>query len=132
MRGNLLTDIKTAIITNITSTDRKIYFYGSANPAVILCSILFDDLINLSTIGDIASYLFSSSNGVTLRDTVVESGIVKTFNIWGRVNISDPINTSFITGTVGGLTSSADMRFNKINWQIGQNITITNLYLTMK
>ena len=132
MRSYLLTDIRTAIVTNILPVDRQIYFFGT-DPNIVLCSLLFNDLINLSTVGNKASYLFSANDGPTLRNTVVAADKVKTFKIWGKVNNSDPSpDQSFITGSVGGLTSSADMKFNKVDWQIGQNITITNLYLLMK
>lgn len=131
-KDRFLADLKTSIVTYIPNdADRNIYFYGNDFPEHI-CAIPFTDLVYDSISGNIARYKFKSYDGDILRSIVVRYGTVKRFKISGKVNSGDSIDTSFIEGTVGSLASSSDLRFNRIVWSEGMNITITDLYLIMK
>jgi hypothetical protein len=125
----LLADLRTSIVTYIT--DPHIYFYGNEIPEY-LCAVPFIDVIPYSIDGGIAKYRFMSNDGAILRNIVERNGVVKSFKIHGKVESGDSVDESFIEGSVGGLTSSADMRFNRISWSAGMNITISDLYMVMK
>jgi hypothetical protein len=131
-RKVLLTSVKDSLEA-VPEDDRAIYFYDSEG--TLLCTIFFYTLSTSATVGDKVECLFKSADSsTTIRGTVETAGIVKTFRIMGLTDLGEPesIDGDFITGTVGSLSSSADMKFNKTSWSEGMNITISNLYLVMR
>lgn len=132
MRSNkILADLTLSIVDYIEPDEPKIYFYDSSG-LVLLCEIPFLGLEQIASEAGIAKYLFKSNDGSVLRNIVSQTGVVRKFQIHGKVEIGDSVDNAFIEGTVGSLTSSADLRFNKTSWQSGMNITITDLQITMK
>jgi hypothetical protein len=133
MRQDLLGNLKDSIIA-VDSVDRAIYFYDDTEAEI--CRVYFNSIEDAGSSGDIATYQFFSLDGSsTMRGTVSTPGLVKTFKIKGILPgriYPDDVISNFITGTVGGFTSSADMKFNKTSWVAGMNISISNLYLVMK
>jgi len=133
MRSKILEGLADALVTNVPELERAIYFYDESGE-VELCKVYFYSVETPSTSGGKATYRFYAKDGSTvIRGTVGDNeGTVKSFKISGCVPPSTSPVDDFITGTVGGLTSSADMKFNKTLWQTGMNITISNLYLVMR
>lgn len=137
---NLIVDKREVLLASVKESlevvpvdDRAIYFFDIND--VRLCTIFFNQVSNPNVTGDKVTYLFKSlDDSSTIRGTVDVAGTVKTFKIFGATDLTQPelINLNFITGTVGALSSSADMKFNKTSWTIGMNITISNLYLVMR
>jgi hypothetical protein len=129
-RKILLASVKDSLEA-VPQDNRAIYLLDASGTT--LCTIFFGSVSDPSTTGDKATYLFKSiDDSVTLRGSVDIAGAVKTFRIMGVIPPSSIPIDNFITGTVGGLSSSADMKFNKTTWSEGMNITISNLYLVMR
>lgn len=124
----LLSDVQASIVTNIP--EPKISFYGD-DQETPLCVMYFSDAVSYSVAGNIATYQIVAQDGPVIRGVVAASGTVKSFRIPGKINIGDDVDELFITGTVGGTTSSADMKFNKIVWTVGMNIQVSDLFLSM-
>lgn len=129
-REELLASVKDSLEA-VPVEDRAIYFLDIDDNT--LCTIFFNSVSNPSTSGDKVTYLFKSLDGApTIRGTVEVPGAVKKFRILGMLTGGLTPNGNFITGTVGGLSSSADLKFNNTTWSVGMNITISNLYLVMR
>jgi len=123
LRKDMLDIIKASIEHG--SADQKIIFKDASD--VTLAEIEFQDLVDA---GD-AQYMFRSVDDTNiLKAVVVTDGRVATFVISGHDG-SD-VNPAALTGNVGTLTSTADIRFNKLDWSEGAGITITNLRIYVK
>lgn len=126
LRYNILSNIKEYIVDNISNP--LINFYS---PTELICSVPFDGMIPQNSYGTKAAYLFTKNDAPFLRNIVSASGTVQNFKISGLIpGYSQDDN--FIIGTVGAYSSGSDIKFNKINWVEGMNITLTNLVLVMK
>jgi len=108
-------------ITNIGIVE----FFNAAGTA--LCELSFDNYQIAPTATGNAILRFISIDGsYILKGTAHTSGIVSSFKIKGTDPLPVPVEDYIITGTVGNLTSSADLRFNITNWSDTTFITIEN------
>ena len=101
----------------------KVEFVDSGG--VPLCELEFDDMEIVSNGTDNSIMRLKSIDGsYILKSTVHTAGTVSEFKIWG----SNPhvIPQYILIGTVGTLTSSAELRFNIVNWVIGTFVSIEN------
>ena len=130
-RSDLLKNLRTYLVDNVPENNRYIYFYSSGSPNA-LCSLKYSDITTPSITGGKATYTFVAIDGVTLRNIVSLGGKVSSFKISGRVLIADSLDSEFVVGTVGSFSSSSDMKFNKLQWEVGMNVTVTNLMLVMQ
>jgi hypothetical protein len=90
-----------------------------------ICSIPYEGL-TLLTIGEKASLKFKApDDSFILRGAAAATGDVDNFIIYGQAS------NETVTGTVGGLTSSADLKFSRTNWEIGTFITIQDLVISL-
>ena len=97
----------------------KIEFFDSDD--VSLCELSFDDMEIVSTgTDDAIMRLKSIDESFTLKGTAHTIGVVSKFKILG--DSSEYI----LTGSVGTLTSSSELKFNKTSWSNGTFISIEN------
>ena len=129
LREDLIGKIREYIVTNLAVEERLINFFSSTSE--LLAQIPFDDLINQGNVGGKVSYLFNRVDSNILRYFTISSGTVQTFKIPGKLT-GGVLDENFIVGSVGAYSSNADMKFNRIYWSSGLNITITNLLMVMK
>ena len=131
---NIETSIKVAILDVIKSSlealpeiERIITFKDAVGTT--LSQVPFKELI-LSNSGDF--YLFSSGgiNSTTLRGDIVSTGAVATFEIEGEDTSS--VKTVILSGTVGSLTSQADLKVNRVNWVSGRVVVWNNLSIKVR
>jgi hypothetical protein len=113
---------------------KTIKFYSFDGPT-LLCEVPFDDL-EIYTDGDRVGYKFKYADGTkVLRGSVLASGTVAYFDIDGVVPAEDLIPAELVTdmihGTVGGLSTTADIRFNSLSWTGDVNISLSNLAILM-
>ena len=108
-------------ITNIGIVE----FFDAAG--VSLCELSFDDkYIAPTATGNAILRLMSIDGSYILKGTAHTSGIVSSFKILGK-SLTIPIPEDYIiTGTVGSLTSSADLRFNITSWSNTTFVSIEN------
>jgi len=108
-------------ITNIGIVE---FFDSGGNP---LCELSFDNYQIAPTATGNAILRFISIDGsYILKGTAHTSGIVSSFKILGK-SVTIPIPEDYIiTGTVGNLASSADLRFNITDWSNTTFVTIEN------
>lgn len=99
------------------------FFDNSGND---LCELEFDDMAIVSTGTDNAIMRLKSIDGsFTLKGTAHDPGTVSTFKILGTDPQIGP-DEYILTGSIGTLTSSAELRFNIVNWVDGTYVTIGN------
>jgi len=90
-----------------------------------ICTLTFKDLQPLE-IGEKAALKFiAPDDSYILRAAATADGVVDNFIIFGTGS------DIAITGTVGSLVSSADIKFSRTNWVSGTVITIQNLVLSL-
>jgi hypothetical protein len=131
LRTDMLSLVKTSILDGYSGhvPSKTIKFYSNT-PGTPLCVVEFSDL-ELDVVGQKVSYKFKSSDGsTTLRASVLAQGIVSYFVIDGILPNLTAVEQMLI-GTVGGLSSTADIRFNSLDWSIDSNLTMTDLSLVM-
>ena len=132
IRVQMLSLVVDAIETGHDSyiPEKKIRFYNSAHTK--LCEIEFDSL-NQNIEGDLVYYDFLSTDATnSLRGIVLVDGQAATFEIQGSIIGENLLDDTFITGTVGGITSkTADIKFNNVNWVADTSITISKLTLSL-
>jgi hypothetical protein len=131
LRQDMLNLLKTSITVGYGAVvpTKTIKFYSSSHGSP-LCTVTFDDL-EIYTDGDRVGYKFKSSDGtMVLRGVVENTGTVSNFEIDGVLS-SEAVVTNMLYGTVGGLSTSADIRFNSLNWTEGVNISLSNLAIIM-
>jgi len=131
MRIDMLDLVKTALlyVTGVPSVDQQIIFKSTIGD--ILCKIKFDNLVVNTLSGDVASYTFNIDGGSILRGKTIGTGEVASFIISGKSEIQ-PSQNELISGVVGNSSnSSADIKFNRINWSANTTITLKDLTLIM-
>ena len=103
-----------------------IEFFDAAG--VSLCELSFDDYQMAPTAtGNAILRLKSIDGSYVLKGTAHTTGIVASFKILGTDPSKVLPNSNYIiTGTVGSLTSSADLRFNITSWSNTTFVTIEN------
>ena len=101
----------------------KVEFFD--NGGIPLCDLEFDNMQIVSTGSDNAIMRLMSIDGsFVLKSSAYAAGTVSTFKIFGKI---PTLALDYIlVGTVGTLTSSAELRFNIVNWVIGTFISIEN------
>jgi len=123
LRQDMLDIIKTSIENG--GVDHMIKFKDESD--VLLAEIEFQDLEDYGS----ARYVFRAlDDSYSLRAAVVADGRVAKFTIQGWVDAAPEDNT--LVGTVGRLASTADIRFNKLDWSEGASITINTLLIYVK
>lgn len=101
----------------------KVEFFDSLGND--LCELEFDDLQMVSTATDRAIMRLKSIDGsLVLKGTAHDPGKVSSFKILG----DDPVSgvDYVLSGSVGTLTSSSEVRFNIVNWLDGTFVSIEN------
>jgi len=124
LRQGMLNVIKDSI-EHVSISDKTITFRNeSGDPLAIM---EFQDLIDT---GD-AQYMFRAIDDTNILKAIVTAdGRVVDFIISGYDGSG--VDTSALSGSVGKLTSTADIRFNKLDWSEGASITITDLRIYVK
>lgn len=106
------------------ASTKQITFYDASS--VALANLSYNDV---SYVAGLAKMKFTSTGGGNvLRGSVDTAGRPVRFEIFGNVAGPDIL---IISGTVGSLGSSADIRFNKIDWSEGGIVTLTNLSIVL-
>ncbi len=121
-----LGDIIEAAFGEAAPTDRnKVEFFDLAGD--LLCELEFDSVDPISTGADKAIVRLKSIDGsYILKGTASGAGLpgtVDSYKILCKVG-SDV--DYYLTGSVGTLTSSAELRFNIVSWVEGTFISIEN------
>ena len=92
---------------------------------VALCELEFDDMEITSTgTGNAIMRLKSIDGSFTLKGSAHAAGTAYEFKIWGSNPSTVP--QYILIGTIGTLTSSAELRFNITNWVSGTFVSIEN------
>jgi len=105
-------------------TTKQITFYDANS--VALANLAYNDV---SYVASLAKINFTPAvGGNVLRGSVGVAGRPVRFEIFGKFGSQD---TLVISGTVGSLGSSADIRFNKIDWSEGGIVTLQNLSIVL-
>lgn len=108
------------------AADQLIHFRDAADN--VLCSVQFKELASLSVD---AKYEFIGLDDTNvLRAVVDDAGTVTNFTITGKVNAVD-LGIAH-SGTVGTLSSQADIKFNKTIWTIGNTITLNQIRMYIR
>jgi len=131
LRQEMLNLLKTSITVGygLVVPTKTIKFYSNT-PGDPLCTVTFNDL-EIYSDGDRVGYKFKSSDGTfVLRGSVANTGTVAYFNIDGVLDDETPV-VDMLHGTVGGLSTTADIRFNSLSWTEGINISLSNLAIIM-
>jgi hypothetical protein len=112
----------------IMAGDKKIKFYEGND---LLCEVQFSDLvIKTEGVGDSAVYVFTGSDGLDLLIGAVSAGgTVSRFKI--QAEVGSVLDNDAISGSVGAITSGADIKFNNVSWQPGMTITLRSVSLIL-
>ena len=124
VKTNMLNVIADAISNN--SSTNYIYFYDSitTNNDEYLAKIPFDRV----AIEDDALKFYKSNNS-KLGAPVDKDGIASKF----RIPMHDDSNSDVLLGTVGlPIDFGADIKFNNLDWQISEIVTIESIKITME
>jgi len=125
----ILTAIQTLVNANIAPThELKLLFFDGTTE---LADVVLDAYPN--TILDAIKYnegRFQGPGGLTvLAGTVHTAGTVDTFKLMRKFVSGVGIDEDLFTGSVGVLTSDADIRFTQTNWEASASIVLNNLTL---
>jgi hypothetical protein len=124
MRDVMLSKLSAALLDATAS--KLIKFYD--NTDALLCTIEYIDLITDNS-GERRVIKFKSPDGTySLRGTATAPGRVSYFTIDGKPD-GKPYLDIMIRGSVGGVGSSSDIKFNRLDWSSNTTITLTNLSL---
>lgn len=122
LRIDMLDVVKNSIEDG--SADHKIIFKNEAGDP--LAEVVFQHL----DVAGVAQYKFIAlDNTAILRAVVIEDGRVVQFSISG---MAPTFKALALLGNVGTLATTADIRFNKLDWSEGASITINELVLYVK
>jgi hypothetical protein len=125
MRDVMLSKVSEALLNG---SSKLIKFYDASD--VLLCNLEYIDLITDNS-GDRRALKFKSPDlTYSLRSTAVASGRVSYFTIDGTPDGKPHLNI-MIRGSVGGVGSTADIKFNRLDWSSNTTITLTDLSLIM-
>lgn len=125
VRKEMLEIIKVSI--EHVSSPKKIIFKDDSS--IILAEMLFDEL---EISGVDAQYKFKALDGsFSLKASVITSGRVSEFTIEGE-NPATPGQVVVLNGSVGGLYSNSDIRFNRRDWSESGVITLNHLTLILR
>jgi hypothetical protein len=109
-----------------SGASKFISFMNSSN--VTLLDLPFNDMETVSGIGDKAAFKFKALDDThVLRGAAIVAGVVVKFKVFGTGGLSDVV----LDGTVGSLTSTADLKFSRTTWNIGTFIIIQDLMISM-
>lgn len=123
MRDVMLSQVSAALLDPDPQVDKKIKFYDGST---LLCELTYLTIVPEGS-GEVRMIKFKSpDNTYVLRATAIGSGRVSSFTISGKPAGED-VKTSMISGTVGPLGSTADIKFNRIDWSANTTITLSNL-----
>jgi hypothetical protein len=103
-----------------SGVDRRISFYD--NSGELLGDVVFTDIEDRSIGDGVIMYTFVYYGNTVLSFTPQKFGTVSSFKIMG-VDPDDSAVKNVVIGTVGPLSSSADIRMNRVNWVPGNIIT---------
>ena len=110
------------ITASFVASKGKVEFVDNSGDPV--CDLYFDDMQIVSTgTGNAIMRLKSIDGSFILKGTAIDEKTVTTFKILGT---GDAINEYILVGSVGTLTSSAELRFNIVNWSVGTFVSIEN------
>jgi hypothetical protein len=140
LRNDMLTDVIKASIdlvpnpTNIPAVGgpggmvnvyKSIVFREAGGE--IVCVLPFSDVQEKGATGQNAVLEFKAPDGTTaLKSGVIFAGNPKTFEIYGNASPAIIMN-----GSVGTITS-ADIRFNQVDWQLTTFVTLTDATIEIK
>lgn len=125
IRSEMLDVIKTSIETGIAPT--KIVFQDASD--ITLAEMSFKEL---EAFGINAQYKFKAfDDSTSLKASITMTGRVAKFFIEGeKVGGGGPLIVT-MNGSVGGLNSNSDIRFNRRDWSESGVITLNNLILKL-
>lgn len=139
IRKDMLEVVKTSLLSvnpspppdpNPANLNQKIIFKDSGD--VELCRIPFVDLDRISSASNSAIFKFVFTDlSHILRGSASVTGTVSKFEIQGLISTGPNVWASnAINGTVGGLSSLADIKMNRLSWTADTTIiTISDLKL---
>jgi len=108
------------------SSPKIIVFKDSSD--IVLAQMPF---LQLDAFGTDAQYQFKALDGGTsLKASVITSGRVSEFTIDGELPSGG--QAEVLSGSVGGLNSDSDIRFNRRDWSESGVITLNNLILILR
>ena len=124
LRIDMLDVIKSSLL-DVSVPVKQVIFYDALDN--VLCNLPFVDII-ATGLGDKFQFISSDVNPDILRAPAILSGTVDSFSIDGDINAVVKVALS---GSVGSLSSSADIRFNRIDWNNGAIITLSKLTMSV-
>ena len=128
LRGKMLEAVATSLETpTIISPDWDRYIEFRLLDDTPMCQLQYKTLELGSGVGDDTAYEFTAQDGSTVLRGIVDlaGGQVAKFLITG-------VAGDTISGTVGTISSAADIRFNMLEWTKGVTvITMTRLRLVI-
>ena len=97
---------------------------------ITLCEVPFSTMSLESGVTTSATYRMRASDGSgNLVAAATQGGTVTTFEIAGyRGGVT---NSELVKGTIGNISSGADIKINKTLWQAGTLVTLTNFQLVI-
>jgi hypothetical protein len=124
LRIEMLQVIRGSLLDVMVPTQQIVFYDAGAN---VLCNLPFNDLV-ATGVGDEYQFISADVNPNILRGTAILSGTVDSFTIDGYIGASVK---NALTGSVGSLSSSSDLRFNRLDWNSGAIITLENLTISI-
>jgi len=124
IRNKMLEQLTSALVHS--SAAKVIKFLDNDNE--VLGQVPFTSISKVSISDSASLYAFKSGASSTLS-FVSKAGVVSRFAIDGYL---DGLIPEAISGTVGGISSTADVKINKTTWDDGLIVTITNFTLVLK
>ena len=94
---------------------------------VVLCEVPFKELAALASDAKYEFIALDDTN--VLKSVVIAAGTVSKFSIEGDLGFAVE---DAITGTVGTLSSQADLKFNKVIWSLGSTVTLSAVRMYIK
>lgn len=124
LRVEMLDVIRNSLLHVSIPTKQVQFFDAGSN---LLCNLLFNDIIATGT-GDEFQFTSADVDPNTLRGIALLSGVVDSFTIDGFIGAGIKVALS---GSVGSLSSTKDIRFNRIDWNSGAIITLNKLTISI-
>lgn len=125
VREQMLAVLSDKIDDSFSGGKGYVEFFDSAGTSI--CILEFDLMEIQATTTDNSVLRFRSIDGsYTLKGSATESSVggVTEFRIKGTVDDSPLTEGNVIVGSVGNISSSADLKFNIVSWQPGTFVTI--------
>ena len=126
IRNKMLEQLTSALVHS--SAAKVIKFLDNDNE--VLGQVPFTSISKVSISDSASLYAFKSGASSTLS-FVSKAGVVSRFAIDGYLDVGGHISEA-ISGTMGGISSTADVKINKTTWDDGLIVTITNFTLVLK